>query len=123
MIATQRNVIRKKRRGPARRGRVHDRAYLAWIATHECIICIFKAIRGFGNGTQTSRTEVAHVGTRGLGQKSSDRETLPVCGVEHHRLGKESLHMLGRRFWAHWRLDRDGLIREYNARYEREMAA
>jgi len=41
--------------------------------------------------------EAAHVGARGLGQKCSDFETLPLCR-DHHRPGEDSHHRLGRRF-------------------------
>jgi hypothetical protein len=69
-----------------------------------------------------SRTEAAHVGVRGLGQKSSDRSAIPLC-AEHHRLGRDSHHRLGKRFWEHHGLDRDALIAELNRRYEEENAA
>lgn len=92
---------------------VRDKAYLEFIAGLPCIVCLHHGLK------QESRTEVCHVGDRGLGQKSSDRDTLPMCGVEHHREGKFSQHHLGRNFWAHWGLDKQFLIDGFNRMYAR----
>jgi hypothetical protein len=111
-----------KRPGPPRRGRVIDRDYMDWIRTLQCVVCAQQVI-GYWFGVQrSSRTEAAHVGQRGIGQKSSDRETIPLC-AEHHRLGKDSVHRLGKNFWQHHGIDRYALIRELQARYEKEREA
>jgi len=68
---------------------------------------------------QTTPTEAAHVGERGLGQKCSDRETIPLCAA-HHRTGPESHHVLGKKFWQHHGLDRDEIVAELNRLYEKE---
>ena len=96
---------RLKRPGPPRRGRVRDRKYLAWIRRFACAVCLLNR-----------PTEAAHVGRRGLSQKCSDRETIPLC-AEHHRNGKDSYHKLGKRFWEHHGLDRDALIGNYIHEY------
>jgi hypothetical protein len=65
----------------------------------------------------TNPAEAAHVGKRGLSQKCPDREAIPVC-AEHHRIWATSLHVLGKRFWAFWFIDRDELIAELRDRYK-----
>ena len=94
-----------------------------WIRTLDCLVCY---LRLFGVELFFSRredgvrmSEAAHVGPRGMSQKCSDRETLPLC-VEHHREGKDAHHVLQKRFWSYHGLDRDALIAELNARYELE---
>lgn len=84
-----------------------DREYLAFIASQPCAIC-----RHYGL-TQTSRTECAHVGLRGISQKCSDLEAIPLCGERHHRLGPTSHHAIGRHFWKHHGLDKDVLVAYY----------
>lgn len=95
-----------------RKSRQPDREYLAFIASLRCAVCAL--IRA----PQTTRTEVAHVGERGLGQKCSDRETAPLC-CYHHRIGKYAHHKLGKKFWEHWKLDKAILIEELNNAFER----
>lgn len=88
-----------------------DPAYRAFIAAQPCFICrLFKQY-------QQTRTEIAHVGERGLSQKCPDRETLPACAW-HHRLGPESLHRLGVKFWQRWGLDKAKLLAEYQYRFQ-----
>ncbi len=98
-----------KRRKP-RRGVVKDREYLAWIRDQPCALSSPLILHCYA-------IEAAHVGDRGLGQKCSDRETIPLCQW-HHRIGTKSHHALGKRFWVAWDLDRDMLIQQYNAAYE-----
>jgi len=112
------------RRTRARRGRVIDRQYLLYIRSLPCTVCWSRNVQmvekfhamGLPYVYQSSRTEAAHVGVRGLGQKSSDRETIPLCR-EHHRLGPHSIHRLGKHFWEHHGIDKDALIAELNRRY------
>src|SRR5271154_5522491 len=106
-----------KKRAKLRKGRNHDPEYLEWILSLPCLLCS-RQPGGF-NGSrvlQNTRTEAAHVGKRGLGQKASDRETIPLC-VYHHRIGATSHHKLQRHFWTHHRIDREQLLGELNARY------
>ena len=98
--------IPKKRLRP-RRGPVRDAKYLAWIRTQPCATEVVH----FG------RIEAAHVGPRGLSQKCSDREAIPLCSW-HHRFGQLSYHRIGKRFWKVHNLDREQLIADLNRRYD-----
>lgn len=122
--------VRKKRAKP-RRGPLRDEAYKAWIRTLPCIICRLRELRSAQHSylnryvlshTQQSPTECAHIGPRGLWQKCSDRETLPLCRDEHHQHGPESVHVLGRNFWSYHNLDRDKQIAELNRLYQEEQS-
>ena len=103
----------KARRSKPRRGRERDSKYLAWLRTKPCFICRLDRL------VQTSPTEAAHVGLRGLGQKCHDREAVPLCG-EHHRLGPDSHHQLGKGFWAPRRLTAEDVIAYFGLLYEME---
>jgi hypothetical protein len=87
-----------------------DTRYLAWIRTQPCIIC---------PPWKRSQIEAAHVGPRGVGQKCSDRQTVPLC-LRHHQTGRDAHHRLGRRFWEHHGLNRDAVIADLVTRYEEE---
>lgn len=63
--------------------------------------------------------EAAHVGERGLGQKSPDREAIPLCS-HHHRTGPQAHHVLGKKFWAHHGLDPKAIIAELNKLYDEQ---
>lgn len=39
-------------------------------------------------------------------------QSLPLCAIEHHRIGPESHHVLGKRFWGFHGLDRISLIKQ-----------
>lgn len=93
-----------------------DKEYKRFIGGLACVVCM--AI----DAPQVTRTEVAHVGARGLSQKCSDRETLPIC-IWHHTEGPAAAHKIGKHFWTRHGLDRDKLIAELNQRYESEKAA
>lgn len=85
-----------------------DDGYLRWLRKLPCAVC------------GTSRyIEAAHVGERGLGQRCSDRQAIPLCEA-HHRTGLKSQHVMGRNFWIFWELDRYELIEQLNERYEGE---
>ncbi len=122
-----------------------DPKYKAWIQSLPCLICWlavwkggeFRDLLALGwqpyvmreeyagpgtGGVQESITEAAHVGDRGLSQKCSDRWTIPLCGLEHHREGKESAHKLQKKFWEHHGLDRAATIGELWDKYESEYA-
>lgn len=98
--------VRKVRVGPHRRGLVVDEAYLRFIRKLPCLVC-----------GRLKYVEAAHVGMRGLGQKCSDRECLPLCSW-HHIHGPESHHVLGRKFFEFHKLDRLKLIADLNEMYE-----
>ncbi len=100
----------KRKRLKARRGRLIDEAYKSWIREQPCCICYARS------QDQKTHTESAHVGDRGLGQKCSDRETLPICEF-HHTAGSFAHHKLGVHFWTFHSLDRDKLIAKYQEAY------
>lgn len=122
---------------PRRKNRKADKEYLAFIHTLPCICCMILSI---GQSTwplrkesfrrwyasvqsfacrQCSRSEAAHLGDRGLGQKAHDRTAAPFCDW-HHRNGPESLHRLGKKFWQHWGLERDDVIQALNGMFEQK---
>ena len=102
-----------KRKTP-RRGPARDPKYLDWIRGLACVVCWPGSI---GYSLSTTHREAAHVGERGLGQKCSDYETIPLC-AQHHRLGKDSHHVLSKAFWAHHGLDKAAIIAELRRLYE-----
>ncbi len=118
-----------------RKGRKPDREYLDFIRSCPCCVCtryhheeairLFRAMGLLYVVPQRTRSEAAHVGPRGLGQKSNDRETIPLCNRHHRRTGgRESYHVLGKRFWTYHNLDRAALIAGYQRLFEtREVAA
>lgn len=65
---------------------------------------------------QKAVTEAAHIGDRGLGKKCSDLETAPLC-VDHHRIGPQAHHIMGKLFWPFHRLNRDTVVRNLNEQY------
>jgi hypothetical protein len=82
---------------------VRNPKYLAWIRTLPCLVC--GAIRGI---------EASHTGPHGLGQKSPDTSTIPLC-IRHHRAGKDSYHKLGpRKFSQVHDLDIPAIVRRLN---------
>lgn len=83
-----------------------DSLYLIWIRKQPCAIC------GVSRGV-----EAAHVGLRGLGKKCPDRQVIPLCYL-HHRMGPKAHHVLQKKFWGFWKLDRYELIAKYNRNYE-----
>lgn len=127
-------MIAPPRRKP-RRGRLRDAAFLGFVRSLPCPLCwkhLWPAltaqvlsdwrIRGWESAfwnAANGATEAAHVGLRGLGQKCSDRETIPLCAT-HHRTGKDSHHVLQKSFWKFHGIDKDALIAELNRRYESE---
>src|SRR5438270_12171018 len=82
---------------------VRDRKYLAFIRSHPCCVC-----------KSWIRVEAAHTGPRGMGQKSDDRQTIPLCS-KHHRDSKLSYHRMGRgSFERHYMLDIGSLVEQLN---------
>jgi hypothetical protein len=81
-------------------------AYWDWIREQPCVVC---RVRRF--------IEVAHVGLRGLAQKCSGWDVLPLCKRHHARGFPTSHHELGKRFWNFHNLDRYESIRRYQKLY------
>jgi hypothetical protein len=114
-------TLRRKQAKISGRKPVRDPQYLAYIRSHACILCD-DAIerRVFVDGKpyrQETRTEAAHVGEiRGIGQKCADNLTIPLC-ARHHRTGKDSHHVMGKRFWAHHGINLKAVVEGLMQRY------
>jgi hypothetical protein len=104
------------RRLKPRRGRILDPDFLRFARTQPC------SVPGCKPGFKAGPIEAAHVGRRGIGQKCSDREVLPLCARLHHQVGVKSHHALGKRFWVVHGLNRAVLIAELNRLYELESS-
>jgi uncharacterized CHY-type Zn-finger protein len=106
-----RSAVRKKRKGPPRRGRVVDKDYLAWIAQQLCIAY-------WPPFTCHGRITVHHV--RRFGEQKHDRRTIPLCEAHHlHDYGPYSIERLGKEeFEAQHGIDIEAAIQEYNRQYE-----
>lgn len=97
---------------------LHDPEYLKWIRQQPCLCCEAANLMLERQGERKSfATEAAHVGLRGLAQKSSDRETIPLCRW-HHREGPFSAHKLQKVFWKFWNFNRDRIVTELNREYD-----
>ena len=80
---------------------VRDPAFLAFVRSLPCSICY-----------RTRGVEAAHIGRRGMAQKSSDREAIPLCSLHHreqHRIGL-------RQFSTSYELDIPALVEQLNQR-------
>lgn len=67
-----------------------ERHYMGLVANLGCALCR-------RHYSVFSPAEVHHARTGvGAGQRSSHYDTIPLCPV-HHRLGNESLHVMGRK--------------------------
>ena len=69
----RRSPVKRKRATPRRSARVRCPEYLAWVRRQQCIMC-----RG-----NIMRSQAHHAGERGLGQRSSDLEAVPLCPTCH----------------------------------------
>lgn len=113
-----------------------DPAYLVWIRSLLCLICfrsVWLEMITRGEVWRMSRehncytrldagTEAAHVGARGLSQKCTDREAVPLCRL-HHTQGVDSHHRRGKMFWAIHELCRAEIIAALNRDYEERRVA
>ena len=91
-----------------------DSSYLRWLRILPCIVC---CQWNLPTNRRSGPVEAAHVGKRGIGQKCADSEALPLC-VWHHRTGPQAHHVLGKKFWQFWKLDRFSLIADHQRRFE-----
>jgi hypothetical protein len=98
------------RRTKPRRGPVRNPAYLKFIRSLRCLICVLQHL------VQKGRTEAAHSGPHGISQKSSDLSAIPLC-LEHHQTGKDSYHRLGWRFFEYHGLDLEKITGELFMRW------
>jgi hypothetical protein len=94
--------------------RPRDFAYLAWVASQQCIVCESQ------RKLQLSRSYAHHAGARGLSQRADDRTAIPLCWRHHDRGSSLSIHTLGKKFWTAYNLDRNAVIAELQARYDLE---
>lgn len=96
------------------KNRPRDFAYLAWVASQQCIVCEsqFKL--------QPSRSYAHHAGQRGLGRRADDATAIPLCWRHHDRASSISIHALGKRFWVVYKLERNVVIAELQERYRLE---
>jgi hypothetical protein len=96
------------------KNRPRDFAYLAWVASQQCIVCEsqFKL--------QPSRSYAHHAGQRGLGTRADDATAIPLCWRHHDRASPISIHALGKRFWVVYKLERNVVIAELQERYRLE---
>jgi hypothetical protein len=79
--------------------------YRAYIRSFPCLVC----------GTRFG-VECCHVGPHGLGQKSSDKYSVPLCR-RHHRTGNDALDKIGRRrFEQLHNLDLNAIIAKLSAK-------
>ena len=129
MLAKVERLIEGLKRSPLqRKPRKHqpgdNPAYRAFVRTFGCVACYHQLLPADETlqWRQNSATECAHVGRRGLSQKCPDSESLPLCAIEHHRVGPESHHVLGKRFWGFYGLDRTGLIKQMQSLWAEESA-
>lgn len=95
-----------------RKNRKRDKARLAWIHTLPCAICERAGLN------QTTISEAAHLGKRGLGQRPPDDTAVPLCWTHHARQSRESVHSLGKAFWEKWGVTAEELIRQYQKMFE-----
>jgi hypothetical protein len=115
--------------------------YLDWLSQWPCYCCLSKwtaqnhqsiiglsaearAVTVLWSEAQCGRTQIAHVGIRGLGMKCPTWECMPL-GVKHHARkfdggGPESHHVIGRIWWETVGLDRDEVFATLHELYVRE---
>ena len=101
-----------KRRSKPRRGRVVDKAFMAWMHTQPCLV------RGlFGTSPCSGPITFHHL--RSLGGQKNDQVGLPLCEAHHlHDAGPDAIHRLGKwRFAERFALDLDLEARKYRQAY------
>lgn len=106
----QRGAPPRRKRLRPRKGRVHDKPFLKWMAAQFCLVSGHRGVT------------VHHV--RRYGEPKSDRRTVPLIAEFHlYEYGRYSIERLGKeRFEAYHSVDLEAAIVRYNEAYEREMA-
>ena len=118
-LPPQRRVPVHKTRLQPRRGPDRSPDYLAWIRKLPCLICS----RASGGATVIEAAHTNALGTRGLGQKTSDFSAIPLCSG-HHRKDRDSYHRLGEeRFARAHRISLRELVGALNIRFRRQVPA
>jgi hypothetical protein len=117
-LPPKRVPVRQKRFQP-RLGPDRSPVYLAWIRTLGCAICS----RVSGGSTVVEAAHTNALGTRGLGQKTTDFSAIPLCAA-HHRENADSYHHLGERGFAQVHQIRlPELVQALNSRYGRQVTS
>jgi hypothetical protein len=129
MIARRTPIKRTAlKRRPRKKRATDNPEYLAWVHSWTCWVCLMQFCKSFEISDprecrdgifRKGRTEAAHVGIRGLGQKCADKDSMPLCGA-HHRTGALSAHVLGKRFWEVHGIDRSKVLTYLHAAYRLE---
>jgi len=96
-----------------RHKRKADKAYLAWLHSLQCLCFGLRE-----DSPCEGRIIAHHAGDRGLMQRPPDRTALPFCERHGGRDHKHGAHVLGRRFWEFFGLDKNECIATLNAAYE-----
>jgi hypothetical protein len=143
-MITQSKPIKRspiKKHAPKRRPGFDDPKYRAWLKEWPCLVCfahwceyagttLMLALQSQRRSSywlllflrrtvQCGRTEVAHVGLRGLGQRCKDRDAMPL-GSGHHRTLKDAAHVLGKKFWAYHGIDKNEALEMLRRIYKEE---
>lgn len=84
---------------------VRDREYLRFIKRLPCVACL-----------RTWSVDPAHTGPHGIGQKSCDLQTIPLCRRCHGAFDAEP-----HEFAETWKLDIPALIRRFNEFYQTKL--
>ncbi len=115
MLTRSKPIARSRlQRKPPKKRKGADPAYLAFLREQPCAVCS-QPMKWWLK--QESKTQAAHVGTRGLGQRAPDKTAIPLCRF-HHLASKAAAHTLGKRFWERHALDKETLITYYQAAYQ-----
>ena len=109
--------VRKMRLQP-RRGPDRSPEYLAWIRTLECVVCA----RVSGGATVVEAAHTNALGSRGMGQKTTDFSAIPLC-TAHHREARDSYHRLGEPCFAQQhRIDLHRVVTELKHVFDCQLA-
>jgi hypothetical protein len=107
-------IPRPKRQTSYARWKARDkrefRPYIDWLSKQPCAACGRWPV------------EIAHGAPKAFGQKSSFRDAIALC-PDHHRINRDSAHVMGRFFWEHWGLDRAELVAKYHTLYQAQQKA
>ncbi len=107
----KRSPVRKKRPGPPRRGRVVNKAYMAWM--HETQ----QPLMPLNRGVDPHDTPELHHVRKHAGDQKDDTRTVMLTSISH-RKGKYAVERIGdRRFEDMFSLDFEAEIKRCNAAY------
>ena len=109
----KRTPVKKRRTGPARRGPMRDKGYLAWLRTDTCCVACRLTRGGAERYSCQSPPDAAHGPVNGASQKGPDNGAIGL-GAPHHR----EQHRIGwPAFEAKYRFSREGEARKLYAAY------